>query len=74
MRIHENSLEDLLKQVVLSNIQKSEIFFMNYLEEHKEEIGKQLLETGKYDIVSPYGLTAHITAERKENENGISRV
>jgi len=65
-------INDLIKSMVKSIIDVNENYFEVYLQEHKFEILAELLKSGKYVIKSPYGLTATITAEKKEDSEKLT--
>ena len=56
-----------ISELIALTVNRNQVYFEEYLKEHKSEILAELLKSGKYVIKSPYGLTATITAEKKES-------
>jgi hypothetical protein len=63
-------IQDL--NTIAYNIYQSLIpkWLYDYVQEHKEEIGKKLLNDGKYTIVGPKGERIKLKAKRKRRPRG----
>jgi len=67
-------LSKLIESIVKARISESEHWFKQYLTDNKQQILAELQATGRCVIKCPYGLTATITAEKKEDSEKLPQV